>query len=185
MENYKINLSGSHGNGSTVCEATSSTSMSITFSSVNNDNLSHLKALNRAILPVNYKDKLYSDCLAFEEVTQLAFHGGLAVGGIACRLEALKPHTAGRERARLYIVTLAVLPAYRCLGIGGQLLERVLKAVQFDENIEEASLHVQTTNEEAIRFYKKYGFEVAEKLENYYRRLNPPDCYVLKKRLQK
>lgn len=40
----------------------------VTFAYVNGDNLVHLKALNRAIFPVPYKDKFYHDCCAFQEV---------------------------------------------------------------------------------------------------------------------
>ncbi len=49
----------------------------------------------------------------------------------------------------------------------------------------DAYLHVQTSNEEAIRFYQRAGFEIAETLLGYYRknRLNPPDAYILRKRL--
>lgn len=68
---------------------------------------------------------------------------------------------------------------------GSQLLHRTLKAAQEDPNIVEAYLHVQTSNEEAIRFYQRAGFVVAETLTGYYRknRLQPPDAYVLRKRL--
>ena len=40
----------------------------------------------------------------------------------------------------------------------------------------------QVNNEEAIRFYKKFGFEVTETLSGYYRRLNPPDAVILARR---
>ncbi len=41
--------------------------------------------------------------------------------------------------------------------------------------------HVQVNNEEAIQFYQKFGFEIVEKKENYYKRIEPADAYVLQK----
>ncbi|KAL0401638.1 UNVERIFIED_CONTAM: putative N-acetyltransferase san, partial [Sesamum latifolium] len=45
-------------------------------------------------------------------------------------------------------------------------------------NIGEVYLHVQTNNEDAIKFYKKFGFEITETI---YTNITPPDCYVVTK----
>jgi ribosomal protein S18 acetylase RimI-like enzyme len=42
-------------------------------------------------------------------------------------------------------------------------------------------LHVQTNNEEGLAFYRKFGFDVIRKIENYYTDIEPPDCYLLVK----
>ena len=39
--------------------------------------------------------------------------------------------------------------------------------------------HVQVNNEEAIAFYQKFGFEIRETKENYYKRITPADALVL------
>lgn len=36
-------------------------------------------------------------------------------------------------------------------------------------------------NESAIAFYDKFGFEIVEKKENYYKRIEPADAFVLQK----
>ena len=46
-------------------------------------------------------------------------------------------------------------------------------------------MHVQVNNETAIAFYKKFGFEIVEKKEQYYKRIEPSDAYVLKKSFEK
>ncbi|KAH1122295.1 hypothetical protein J1N35_005455, partial [Gossypium stocksii] len=39
----------------------------------------------------------------------------------------------------------------------------------------------QANNEDAINFYKKFGFEITEIIKNYYTNINLPDCFVLTK----
>ena len=92
------------------------------------------------------------------------------------------------RKRRLYIMTLAVLAAYRGRGVGSQLLESLLEFCRQDSKIggiSEIALHVQISNQDAIRFYtdKKFGFVQGELVENYYRRINPPHCYLLYKKL--
>jgi N-alpha-acetyltransferase 50 len=96
-------------------------------------------------------------------------------------------------------MTLAVLAAYRGRGIGSDLLQSVLDycAQQQQQRsstsrdgavdaspIVEIALHVHVSNNDAIRFYtEKFGFVRGELVENYYRRIDPPHCYLLYKKL--
>lgn len=68
---------------------------------------------------------------------------------------------------------------------GTTLLKSVLEAVENYDDVAEIYLHVQTSNDEAINFYSKHDFITKEKIENYYKRIEPPDCYVLAKVLEK
>lgn len=43
---------------------------------------------------------------------------------------------------------------------------------------------LQTSNDEAIAFYLRLGFERGEVLRGYYRRLDPPDAVVLRRRVR-
>jgi len=98
-----------------------------------------------------------------------------------------------KRRRRLYIMTLGVQAAYRGQGIGSRLLTSVLDAATrppqcssndpCDLDIEEIYLHVQTSNADAINFYSKFGFVTREIIKNYYKRIEPPDCYILSKTL--
>jgi ribosomal protein S18 acetylase RimI-like enzyme len=78
-------------------------------------------------------------------------------------------------------MTLGVLAPYRGEGVGALLLKHSLSVALEDPNIEEAYLHVQTNNDGAIRFYEREGFQVTEMIKNYYKRIDPPDCYILHK----
>jgi ribosomal protein S18 acetylase RimI-like enzyme len=82
---------------------------------------------------------------------------------------------------KLYILVLAVLAPYRGRGVGSELLGAALEAAEKQPEIKEVYLHVWTANEDAIRFYTRHGFEVAETLKNYYRGISPPDCHVLRR----
>ncbi|KAI9332941.1 hypothetical protein BDR26DRAFT_618323 [Obelidium mucronatum] len=90
----------------------------------------------------------------------------------------------------LYIMTIGVLAPYRRLGIGGQLLQTLIKAAlqsnkqQQGQSLHLSSLqlHVQITNLEALLFYKKHGFHVSQRVDGYYRLnkgVEPPDAYLL------
>ncbi len=63
---------------------------------------------------------------------------------------------------------------------GSRLLDRCLHEAKQDDNIKEAYLHVQTNNEEAIRFYRLFNFAIGEIISNYYKKLDPPDAVVLR-----
>ncbi|RZB66755.1 N-alpha-acetyltransferase 50 [Glycine soja] len=104
----------------------------------------------------------------------ISYYSDICVGAIACRLEKKE----GGGQVRVYIMTLGVLAPYRGLGIGTKLLNHVLDLCS-KQNISEVYLHVQTNNEDAINFYKKFGFEITETIQNYYTNITPPDCYVL------
>ena len=102
---------------------------------------------------------------------EIAYYNDVPVGAVACRLEANPDNVT----QKLYIMTLGVLAAYRHAGIGNpfstgcpfsldtgtQLLTHVLKWVEpRKEQISDVYLHVQTSNDTAIDFYKRNGFEV-------------------------
>ena len=82
-------------------------------------------------------------------------------------------------------MTIGVLAAYRRRNIGRKLLQRMLDKVEAGEDVlgdvTEIYLHVQTSNDAALAFYHGQGFETKEILKGYYKRIEPPDCYLLSK----
>lgn len=63
------------------------------------------------------------------------------------------------------------------------MVNHILKYVEADGNFDSVFLHVQVNNESAIEFYKKFGFEIVETKQKYYKRIEPADAHVLQKTL--
>ena len=80
-------------------------------------------------------------------------------------------------------MTLGVLPAYRGRNIGSKMVKYIEDQAK-KIGAECVYLHVWVTNKDAISFYKKQDFEIGETLQGYYKRVNPPDAYIVKKVLK-
>ena len=80
-------------------------------------------------------------------------------------------------------MTIGVLPAYRRRGIASFLLDYILEDASKNNTILEVYLHVQTTNEDAKNFYLQKGFAMMGTIKDYYRKITPPDCFILGKSL--
>lgn len=134
-----------------------------------------------ASFPVLYNEDFYKDVVKSgnTELNKFAYYRGAVVGAVCARVEAI-----GDTEQRLYIMTLATLAAYRGRGIGSQLLQSILDLSQKNPSIREIALHVQISNQDAIRFYtERFNFVRGKMVENYYKRIDPPHCYLLYKRL--
>jgi N-alpha-acetyltransferase 50 len=156
----------------------------ITWAPLCERNLMQLQVLNGAIFPVKYNDKFYKDALAAPpDFVRLAHHCDLLVGAVCCRREP-RPADDPAPGAKLYIMTLGVLAPYRERGIGRRLLTYVLENALASEaaaDVTEIYLHVQVDNDEALSFYEHFGFSIKERIPNYYRRIEPADCYYVRK----
>jgi N-alpha-acetyltransferase 50 len=169
-----------------------STPLTVEFRPIRRDNVDILRRLNAVCFPIAYNDAFYRDIVVREDhgLTKFAYFGESAVGAVCARLEDKVPAEEGRKEERIYIMTLCVLAGYRGRQIGTKLIQSLLD--NFEENkderfknVVEIALHVQISNTDAIRFYRdRFGFEQGEMVENYYRRIDPPHCYVLYKSLR-
>jgi len=146
---------------------------------VNEKNLGLLKLLNSSIFPVKYNDKFYRDLLAQpDELTKLAYFGDVLIAAVCCRFE---PNLETKQTS-LYIMTLGVLPTYQRNGTGTFLLEYVLNTIcKSHPEVTRVYLHVQVNNEVALRLYRKYGFQTTDIIRSYYKKIEPPDCFVVEK----
>ena len=110
-------------------------------------------------------------CVVFA-AKMIAYVSDNLVGAICCRIETTESKEEGGAAInKLYIMTLGVLAPYRQLGIGKQLVSKVLDYVEKtpELNLSEVYLHVQTSNDTAQTFYGKFGFSVTGTIENYYK----------------
>ena len=76
---------------------------------------------------------------------------------------------------RIEIEYIVVSEEYKRFGIGSELLRYIEK-----DNINNITLEVRESNEVAINFYKKNGYEIAATRKNYYKNENG---YLMIKRL--
>lgn len=61
---------------------------------------------------------------------------------------------------------MGILPEYRGKGIGSRLLDAVLKKAK-EFRLEKVELNVYTSNKNAIKLYKKFGFVEEGQIRNY------------------
>eukprot|EP00397_Hematodinium_sp_SG-2012_P020395 GEMP01021010.1.p1 GENE.GEMP01021010.1~~GEMP01021010.1.p1 ORF type:complete len:192 (+),score=20.48 GEMP01021010.1:205-780(+) len=154
---------------------------------VTDKNIKQVQILNHATFPVHYRDRFYEEMLKDLTFTRLGFYADVLACAICCRIDPRQDVPQDDKRTkRLYILTLSVLPAYRRRGFGKQLLDFVYTTIQdqaFRDEIFDVYLHVHTANIAALEFYKSCGFEQKEEIKDYYKNLDPPDCFMLSKEL--
>mmetsp|Transcript_6200 Transcript_6200/g.8064 ORF Transcript_6200/g.8064 Transcript_6200/m.8064 type:complete len:163 (+) Transcript_6200:118-606(+) len=152
------------------------------FAPITKTNVEQLRKLNAVTFPVRYDASFYDDVVNRndEGLNKFALWKGIVLGAVCAKLE-----TTEEGHQRLYIMTLCVLAPYRGRGIGTQLIESVLEYCNQHKDIREVALHVQVSNTDAIRFYtSRFNFVQGEMVENYYRRIDPPHCFLLYKKLE-
>ncbi|RNF21911.1 acetyltransferase [Trypanosoma conorhini] len=136
-----------------------------------------VRVLDQYCLAVKYSDSYYDTYVrpCTHQYNQVAFYYDMLVGSCTCRLES----TSKENEYSLYVMTIAVLAPYRRLGIGSRLLDTILRNVANETKfcIREVTLHVQVGSA-AMKFYESFGFEVVEKVPNYYADLD--ECDALK-----
>ncbi|KAG4305101.1 hypothetical protein PORY_001271 [Pneumocystis oryctolagi] len=136
------------------------------------NNIGVFRTLHQVLFPISYNEKFYEESLNIGELAKLAYFNDICVGCIRCQLEDEK----------LYLMTLGVLAAYRCLGVGQKLLDHILEHAQ-KLNIKSIYLHVWTENKDAIQWYTKRRFRILETLPNYYTKIQPGTAHVLSRNI--
>jgi ribosomal protein S18 acetylase RimI-like enzyme len=149
------------------------------FTNVTEKNVEQLRLLNTTIFPVRYNDDFYKKVYKHPKLAQFALYNDTPIGAVAGRIEEDKESGLNTQ---LYIMTLGVLEPYRRCGVGDQLLKYITETVKTDSEFQDlltVVLHVQTSNTAALAFYARHGFVTTGKIENYYQKLQPPDCHIL------
>ncbi|KAF0981635.1 hypothetical protein FDP41_012292 [Naegleria fowleri] len=144
-------------------------------------NVEQLKILNNYIYPIQYRESIYEQILQRgPDFNMFAIFNDIAVGSFSCRIEQYNNTKA------IYIMLLGVLPKYRKLGIGKQLMEKIFDIAR-QNGISTCFLHVQTGNEGAVQFYEKLGFVKVKTLENFYAKDDIPlgtrDAFLMEVKL--
>ena len=79
-------------------------------------------------------------------------------------------------------MTLGILAAYRHLGYGSEILDKIIKDSRV-ARIECIGLHVHVENRAALKFYDRRGFKILGKVDNYYKKITPNSAYILELKL--
>jgi ribosomal-protein-alanine N-acetyltransferase len=146
------------------------------------EDLSTVMEMNRVCLPENYSSyfflDLYRNC---PDAFLVAEVNGRAAGYVMCRIEYGFSELRRFHMTRKgHVVSLAVMPDYRRMGIGEALMMEAMKALS-KYGAEECFLEVRVTNEPAINLYRKLGMEIVRRIAFYYQ--NGEDAYVMCKKL--
>lgn len=138
--------------------------------------------INRVCLPENYAAYFFIDTYnTLPETFVVAESQGRVVGYVMCRLEhGFSDLKKLRFAKKGHIISVAVMPDYRRLGIGNSLVEQILSAL-LSLNADECYLEVRINNEAAIELYKKMAFIITRTIPRYY--FDSSDAYVMTKAL--
>jgi ribosomal protein S18 acetylase RimI-like enzyme len=71
------------------------------------------------------------------------------------------------------------------LNSASELLKFITEKATSDPSVAEIYLHVQINNLNAKRFYVSHGFSEIEIVKEYYKNIEPADCFLLKKTISR
>ncbi|MEO3993363.1 MAG: ribosomal protein S18-alanine N-acetyltransferase [Desulfurococcaceae archaeon TW002] len=102
------------------------------------------------------------------------------VGYIMCRVERGLGHINKSLLKKLgHIISIAVHPDYRRIGIGYSLMVEALRKLKEFYKVSEVYLEVRVSNEPAIKLYEKLGFKKVQRIRFYY--LDGEDAWLMAK----
>lgn len=131
---------------------------------VNLEDLHLIEECGKKCLPIYFKKKELFFIINSDSYNILKIHdNNLIYGFIILEILNHKNH----------IMSFGVYPEFRRKGFGKLLINKVK---ELSEN-KLITLNVQKSNEVAISFYKKNGFDIKKELINYYDNLDCKDAY--------
>jgi ribosomal-protein-alanine N-acetyltransferase len=134
--------------------------------------------INRVCLPENYAPYFFLDTYnSLPQTFIVAESERRVVGYIMCRLEhGFSDLRKLRFAKKGHIISVAVMPDFRNMGIGFSLVNQVLSALN-SMHADECFLEVRITNDAAVNLYKKMNFDIARIIPRYY--FDGSDAYVM------
>ncbi|MEM3608457.1 MAG: GNAT family N-acetyltransferase [Candidatus Bathyarchaeia archaeon] len=144
--------------------------------------LERVVEINRLCLPENYTPSFFLD--AYKNCPKgfliAEVDGGIA-GYVMSRLEyGLSEFNRFKVVRKGHIISLAVLPQYRRMGLGSALLKGALTGLA-GMGASESYLEVRVSNLPGIELYNKMGFKIVRRSPLYYH--DGADAYVMAVRL--
>lgn len=158
-------------------------SLNLTYRPIDHSDLPELKLIQQELFPITYNDTLYSQlnttlfsmgCYLTHPKHQFG-ELPMLVGCILFRIEANGKNSHIRwtylfkTTYSCYVITIGVLKVLRGKGIAKTLLNYCKEFTTAHEKQPlYIALHVAEYNEEAIPFYKNYGFDLVEVIDDHY-----------------
>jgi len=139
--------------------------------------------INRICLPENYSYGFFETILhSYPKSFLVAEVEGRIAGYIMCRIERI---LSKFQRFRItkagHVISIAVLPEYRRLGIASALLKNAMKILREVYDCSEVFLEVRVSNTPAINLYEKLGFMKVDRIKRYY--IDGEDAYLMAREL--
>jgi ribosomal-protein-alanine N-acetyltransferase len=141
--------------------------------------------INQICLPENYSNGFFIDLYEkFPDTFIVAEKDGTIIGYIMCRMESgfsgMSLKTLGIAK-KGHIISLAVLPENRNIGVGHALIKEALQAMSASYEVKSCFLEVRVNNSDAISLYKRTGFEVERTIRGYYS--DGENAYIMSRKI--
>ncbi len=148
------------------------------------DYLPDVIRINERVLPENYPYYFYELLYRnYPKAFLVARIDDKIVGYVMCRVEHSFKVTGFLPKFSKvgHVVSIGILPKYRRLGIGTELMKKAMEALKDYYECVEVYLEVRVSNTPAIKFYEKLGFKIDRIIRGYYK--DGEDAYVMSKAL--
>jgi len=137
--------------------------------------------INRKCLPENYTQSFFlQHYRKFPKAFIVAEVNGNVVGYIMCRIEYGISNFKFALSKKGHVISIAVLPQYRRMGIGYNLMIKAMEAMK-NYGATEVYLEVRVSNYPAIRLYEKLNYTIVNRIQGYY--ADGEDAYVMARQL--
>lgn len=137
--------------------------------------------INRKCLPENYSQSFFiQHYRKYPKAFLVADIDGEVVGYIMCRIEYGMSNFKFALSKKGHVISIAVLPQYRRMRIGYNLMIKAMEAMK-NYGATEVYLEVRVSNYPAIRLYEKLNYVITNRIQGYY--ADGEDAYVMARQL--